>query len=77
MSGTGSSSGQKKLPQVLGSAPAQEDPEELLDDKDINVRDPLIPVCDLHIAIKSVLELSAHHEHLSIPACKRRGTTGP
>lgn len=59
MSGTESSSAQKKLPQVLGSAPAQEDSEEILADKDINVRDPLIPVCDLHLAVKNVLELSA------------------
>ena len=59
MSGAGSSSAQKKLPQILGSAPAQEDPEEILADKDINIRDPLIPVCDLHLAVKNVLELSA------------------
>ena len=58
MSETGSSSGQKELPQILAPTPIQQNPEELLDDKDMNVRDPLIPVCDLHLAIKNVLELS-------------------
>lgn len=59
MSGVGSSSTQKSIPQVLLPVKTQEDPEEILADKDINVRDLILPVSDLHRAVKNVLELSA------------------
>ena len=51
MSGAGSSSAQKSIPQVLLPVKAQEDPEEILADKDVNVRDPILPVSNLHRVI--------------------------
>ena len=59
MSGAGSSSTQKSIPQVLLPVKTQEDPEEILADKDTNVRDPILPVSNLHRAVKNVLEQSA------------------
>lgn len=64
MAETGSSSAQQKLPQVLGSAHTREELEDLLADKDINVRDPILLVFDLHLAIKNVLEQSAQGSDL-------------
>ena len=59
MAETGSSSAQQTPPQKLESAHTQEDREGILVDKDINVKDPILSVFDLHLVVKNILEQTA------------------
>lgn len=59
MAETGSSSTQQDLAQILQITYTEEEWQSILEDKDINVRDPILPIFDLHKAMQNILTHNA------------------
>ena len=71
MAETGPSLAQQELPHLPQFEYTEEERESILADKDINVRDPILPIFELHRVTKSLLNCGAEGvDHLSI--CKSR-----
>ena len=71
MAEAGSSSAQQDPAQVAQLTYTEEEQEGILSDKDINVRDPIIPIFDLYKAIQNVLKHNTQGvDHLNI--CQSR-----
>ena len=56
MAEAGPSSAQQDPAQMAQLTYTEEEQESILSDKDINIRDPILPVFDLYKTIQSVLE---------------------
>ena len=56
MEEAGPSSAQQDLPHLLQFDYTEEEQESILADKDIYVRDPILPVFDLHKVIEKMLK---------------------
>jgi len=64
-------SAQQDLPQLQQFEYTEEEKESILADKDINVRDPILPVFDLHMVTQNLLKRYAEGVD-SLGICKSR-----